>query len=362
MFTLHNFRRVLSALLLSVTAVTLLLPTISHAQTKPVTVTITEVWDLELGMDGDVFISPGDLYAVAIINGTKHDTFADHFDFPFEPTTGYPVPFGPIYPNPLWVLTQEVPFTLDTVPVLIQIWDSDDNILDDDDDQGDINPTSGSFTLVLDVNLATGKWSGDVNWPQSCVEGSDERPVRVCFDISVLSATGDADEDGLLDSWELNGFNADTDTTIDVNLPALGAHPLRKDVFVEVDCLVAGNHSHCPGTAAMSNAILAFANAPVANPDGTTGVQLHVDTGPLFGAGTIFPVSGSGGVKGTVGDFGGGGQQIAEAGNEIIEASIVRKEAGPSLLPCGRPFSTTDESLSFGTRSLVTRPTSAGHE
>ena len=194
-----------------------------------------------------------------------------------------------------------------------------------------------------------------MNWPQSCVEGSDERPVRVCFDISVLSATGDADEDGLLDSWELNGFNADTDTTIDVNLPALGAHPLRKDVFVEVDCLVAGNHSHCPGTAAMSNAILAFANAPVANPDGTTGVQLHVDTGPLFGAGTIFPVSGSGGVKGTVGDFGGGGQQIAEAGNEIIEAFNGPKGSGTE-------FATLREAFFDHRRELVFRYAIFGHQ
>lgn len=320
MFTFYSFRRVLSVLLMSGTAVTLLLPTVSNAQTQPVTVTVTEVTDINLELDGSVFPSPGDFYAVAIINGTKLNTFADHFDFPFEATTGYPVPFGPLIPDPLWVMTQEVPSAAGVVPVLIQIWDSDDNIFDDDDDQGDINPIAGSFTLVLNVDLTTGKWSGDVNWPQNCAEGSDERPVRVCFDISVLSASGDADEDGLLDSWEQNGFNADGDGTIDVNLPAFGAHPRRKDVFVEVDCLVAANHSHCPGAATMDNAVRAFVNAPVANLDGTTGVQLHVDTGPLLGAGTIYRISRPGGVTGTVGDFGGGGQQIAEAGNEIIDS------------------------------------------
>ena len=134
MFTLHKFRRALSALLLSVTAVTLLLPTISHAQTQPVTVTITEVWDLAGDMEGDVFPSPGDLYAVAIINGTKHDTFANHFDFPGDIGTGYIFPWGPLFPDPAWVMSQEVPKSLGSVPVLIQIWDSDDNILDDDDD------------------------------------------------------------------------------------------------------------------------------------------------------------------------------------------------------------------------------------
>ena len=160
------------------------------------------------------------------------------------------------------------------------------------------------------------------------------------FDISVLSASGDADEDGLLDGWEQYGFNADDDETIDVNLPAFGANPRRKDVFVEVDCLVAPTHSHCPGAAAMGNAILAFVKAPVANLDGTTGVQLHVDTGPLFGAGTIFPISGSGGVKGTVRQTSAeAGSQIAEAGNEIIEAFNNPKGSGTKFAhPAGGLF------------------------
>ncbi len=79
-------------------------------------------------------------------------------------------------------MTQEVSSSDGSVPVLIQIWDSDDNILDDDDDQGDINPLAGNYTLGLDVNLTTGRWSGDINWPQNCVEGHDERDVRVCFE------------------------------------------------------------------------------------------------------------------------------------------------------------------------------------
>jgi uncharacterized repeat protein (TIGR01451 family) len=354
MFT-FNFRCVLSALLISVTAVTLLLPTVSNAQTQPVTVTITEVWDIEGDMDGVVFPSPGDLYAVAIINGTKLNTFDDRFSFPGEPGTGFITPFGPLIPDPLWVMTQEVPSASGVVPVLIQIWDSDDNIFDDDDDQGDINPIPGSFTLVLDVNLTTGKWSGDVNWPQSCVEGiGDDRPVRVCFDISVLSASGDADEDGLLDSWEQNGFNADGDGTIDVNLPAFGANPRRKDVFVEVDCLVATNHSHCPRPDAISDAVQSFANAPVANLDGTTGVQLHVDVGSLFGAG-VTSVPGTRGVAGTYGNFGGGGTQIAEAGNEIIESFNSPKGSATK-------FATLREAFFDSRRDLLFRYAIFGHQ
>jgi len=108
MCTFHNFRYALSALLISVTAVTLLLPTVSNAQTQPVTVTITEVTDINLEFDGDVFISPGDFYAGVIIDGTTLNTFADRFDFPFEFGTGYPVPFGPLTPDPPWILTQDV--------------------------------------------------------------------------------------------------------------------------------------------------------------------------------------------------------------------------------------------------------------
>ena len=52
---------------------------------------------------------------------------------------------GPLFPDPLWVMSQEVPSGSGTVPVLIQIWDSDDNPLDDDDDQGDINPIIRQF-------------------------------------------------------------------------------------------------------------------------------------------------------------------------------------------------------------------------
>jgi uncharacterized repeat protein (TIGR01451 family) len=70
----------------------------------------------------------------------------------------------------------------------------------------------------------------------------------------------------------------------------------------------------------MTDAVQSFSNAPVANPDGTTGVQLHIDVGPIFGTGAVTPVPGSGGVTGTFGDLGGGGSQIPEAGNEIIEA------------------------------------------
>ena len=60
----------------------------------------------------------------------------------------------------------------------------------------------------------------------------------------------------------------------------------------------------------------AFANAPVANPDGTTSIGFYVDVGTLYGnePRTSIPVPEG---AGTWGDHG-GGNQIPEAGNTIV--------------------------------------------
>ena len=50
----------------------------------------------------------------------------------------------------------------------------------------------------------------------------------------------------------------------------MGAHPLRKDVFVEADIMVGVRG----GAGALQDVIDAFAAAPVLNPDGTTGISL----------------------------------------------------------------------------------------
>lgn len=160
------------------------------------------------------------------------------------------------------------------------------------------------------------------------------------YTFTILPAGTDTDGDSLFDAWETSGVDVDLNGSIDVTLP--GANPQRRDMFVEIDCLVSdGNangslgdavdHTHCPIEGAIRDVVQAFANAPVANPDGTTGVQLHVDTGPLYGAGVVKSVNGTGGVVGTYGDLGGGGSQIAEAGNEIIDFDGATGDPGTSL-------------------------------
>jgi PKD repeat protein len=89
----------------------------------------------------------------------------------------------------------------------------------------------------------------------------------------------DTDGDGLLDGWELCGYNG-------VDLPAMGANPLKKDIFVEIDYMVdqgiclfghcAFGYTHKPKPEAIEKVVQAFANAPVSNPDLSTGIVLHV--------------------------------------------------------------------------------------
>jgi uncharacterized repeat protein (TIGR01451 family) len=105
--------------------------------------------------------------------------------------------------------------------------------------------------------------------------------------IAVVRVQSDADGDGLWDDWEQSGIDTNGDGAIDLDLPALGADPNRKDMFIEIDymdCNVAGGdcvagdtHSHEPKAAALQAVVDAFANAPVSNPDGSTGITLHID-------------------------------------------------------------------------------------
>jgi hypothetical protein len=110
---------------------------------------------------------------------------------------------------------------------------------------------------------------------------------------SVFPAT-DSDEDGIFDIWETEGLMLHG---VKVDLPAMGADPHRKDIFVQIDHLNCigpcptdprtGNpttpHNHIPNLDAMKKVIAAFDSAPVVavpgDPLGKPGINLHVDWG-----------------------------------------------------------------------------------
>lgn len=91
----------------------------------------------------------------------------------------------------------------------------------------------------------------------------------------------DSDGDGLPDKWEENGYDADGDGTIDVDLPQLGADPLRKDLFIEVDWM----SQSAPNNAIWAAIESAFDNSPILNSDGSQGIAIHIDRGAGTGGG-----------------------------------------------------------------------------
>ncbi|WP_347587765.1 choice-of-anchor L domain-containing protein [Acrocarpospora sp. B8E8] len=100
----------------------------------------------------------------------------------------------------------------------------------------------------------------------------------------------DTDGDGLSDVWETEGIDYDNDGTPEVDLPAMGADPQHRDLFIEVDWMDKqptcvwficwGGKNLAPQQAALDDVRAAFAAAPVSNPAGGDGIRVHVDSGP----------------------------------------------------------------------------------
>lgn len=92
------------------------------------------------------------------------------------------------------------------------------------------------------------------------------------YAIGFASEDIDTDKDGIYNSWETNGIDYDGDGGIDLTLS--GADPLRKDIFVEIDYM----QGYKPNQTAINAVVAAFNKAPVSNPDGINGINLHVTT------------------------------------------------------------------------------------
>ena len=86
----------------------------------------------------------------------------------------------------------------------------------------------------------------------------------------------DTDLDGLPNVWETNGVDTDGNGRIDLDLPAFGANPNHRDLFVEIDSM----SGHQLDNAAIEAIVTSFRNSPVPNGDGRRGINLHVDNGP----------------------------------------------------------------------------------
>ena len=99
----------------------------------------------------------------------------------------------------------------------------------------------------------------------------------------------DSDGDGLSDAWETQGVDIDHDGTVDLALDQApyNADPNHRDVFVEMDymscqlptatCPTGDLPTHAPQAGVVADVVKAFHDAPGLNPDGTTGITLHLD-------------------------------------------------------------------------------------
>jgi uncharacterized delta-60 repeat protein len=94
----------------------------------------------------------------------------------------------------------------------------------------------------------------------------------------------DSDGDGIPDDWETRGITVASNGTITVgktgsgefiDLPAMGANPMHKDIFIHADWMSGIK----PNARTIKVVTDAFRDAPVTNPDGKKGINLHIDLG-----------------------------------------------------------------------------------
>ena len=105
--------------------------------------------------------------------------------------------------------------------------------------------------------------------------GEMEIPITVSI-LANFAFSEDTDGDGIIDFWEINGVDYDLDGDIDLDFPSLGADPMHKDLFLEIDYM----SMHKPSNQTINDVIAAFAkasNSLVDNPDVSDGINLHID-------------------------------------------------------------------------------------
>jgi hypothetical protein len=139
--------------------------------------------------------------------------------------------------------------------------------------------TAPAYSLgnLWDTDTASVGWAIPAGATSARVEvfGSPDCLTWVAQIFSISDGRLDSDGDALLNGWEANGYNG-------INLPAMGASPWHKDIFVEHDWMApcASCASHQPSMVVLNRVRDSFAAGPVAaNPDGAVGVRMHNDVG-----------------------------------------------------------------------------------
>ena len=142
------------------------------------------------------------------------------------------------------------------------------------DSSGAYLETIGSIFDINSVVISSFEGQGGAQGGVFTSSGNDNinRFVYVNYDTDGNGSI-DNDGDGLPDIWEENGIDLTFDGSIELDLPAMGSDPNHKNIFVEVDFM----EFHQLDETATTDVIAAFAQSPVSNPDGATGISLHIE-------------------------------------------------------------------------------------
>lgn len=162
---------------------------------------------------------------------------------------------------------------------------------------------SGQYTVTIDpesCNLASLPDTDGDRLPD-CAETNDGVFVTAT-QAGTDPSVADTDGDGIDDGDEVLG-------TLDgLDLPAMGTNPLQQNILIEYDWFDdaegGSGHSHRPSASTIAKVAAAFADAPIPNPDGSTGIvaiQDYGQGGPFTGGSLIADPDGCivGGVGGS---------------------------------------------------------------
>jgi hypothetical protein len=119
----------------------------------------------------------------------------------------------------------------------------------------------GEYTLFVQATINAGVGGGLSGQPV-------DLSGRFTFRLDYL----DDDGDGLFNTWEEDGIDFEIDGNPELDLAFEGADPQFKDVFVELDV----QEGSVVGPESIDPIVDAFFFAPVENPIGQTGINLHM--------------------------------------------------------------------------------------
>jgi len=128
--------------------------------------------------------------------------------------------------------------------------------------------TMGGGSLFTGTAVIENTASGSIADPRAAVDRNGlQRPDAQGSYTSAARPTPDTDRDRLKDSWE-----AANETPWGVALP--GADPYHKDIYVQINY---GSEADRLSAAEREQLREVWARMPVENPDGETGITLHLD-------------------------------------------------------------------------------------